>query len=241
MDQYLDFWNLMAYDYAGSWDSTAGHQANIYPSAHTPASTPFSTSVAIEYYKSRGIHPSKIVLGMPLYGRGFTTTDGPGRPFAGTGGGSWEQGVWDYKALPQTGAKEMIDQESGASWSYDPEKRMMVSYDTLEMARIKTEYVKRERLGGAMWWESSGDKQGEESLIGKVSVLVWHLDIPALTEAHRLFMNLAAWIGAITRCRIPTQSTTTCGMGFGNGRPAYQWNSQQAPKTYWIKVCQCEI
>ena len=166
----------MAYDYAGSWDSTAGHQANLYPAAHDPASTPFSTSVALEYYRSHGIHPSKIVLGMPLYGRAFTATDRPGKPFSGTGEGSWEQGVWDYKALPQTGAKEMIDHKSGASWSYDPEKRLMVSYDTPEMAKIKADYVKRERLGGAMWWESSGDKQGRKSLIERVSSLLTDID-----------------------------------------------------------------
>jgi len=113
---------------------------------------------------------------MPLYGRAFTATDGPGKPFSGTGEGSWEQGVWDYKALPQTGAKEMIDHKSGASWSYDPEKRLMVSYDTPEMAKIKADYVKRERLGGAMWWESSGDKQGRESLIERVSSLLTDID-----------------------------------------------------------------
>ncbi|KAI4175822.1 MAG: hypothetical protein LQ343_001435 [Gyalolechia ehrenbergii] len=176
MDAYLDFWNLMAYDYAGSWDSHAGHQANLYPSHDNPSSTPFSTVKAVEYYTSHGVQPSKIVLGMPLYGRAFTATDGPGHAFSGTGEGSWEQGVWDYKALPKKGAKEYSDKKVGASWSYDEGARVMVSYDTLEMAREKVEFVKEWGLGGGMWWESSADRKGEGSLIGTVVNGLKHMD-----------------------------------------------------------------
>ncbi|KAL2045624.1 hypothetical protein N7G274_002052 [Stereocaulon virgatum] len=170
MNPYLDFWNLMAYDYAGSWDPTAGHQSNIYPSYSNPTSTPFSTIRAVEHYKSHGVHPSKIILGMPLYGRAFQSTEGPGKPFCETGEGSWEQGVWDYKALPHKGARERNDFEIGASWSFDAERKVMVSYDTREMARFKAEWVKvKGGLGGAMWWESSGDRKGEESIISAVN------------------------------------------------------------------------
>ena len=169
MDRYLDFWNLMAYDYAGSWDSIAGHQSNIYASKSDPRSTPFSTLKAVNYYREQGISASKLVLGMPLYGRAFASTDGPGTSFSGTGEGSWESGVWDFKALPQNGAQEIISDEVGASWSYDPNKRLMISYDTAELAKRKVEFVKNESLGGIMWWESSADKSGEESLIRTVS------------------------------------------------------------------------
>ena len=172
MDHYLDFWNVMAYDYAGTFSNVAGHQANLYPSTSNPDSTPFSTSAAIEYYKSKGIAGTKLVLGMPIYGRAFASTDGPGQPFSGGGEGSWEQGIWDYKVLPQNEATEMYNDEAGASWSFDSGKRLMVSYDSKEMVGKKVDYIKNEGLGGAMWWESSADKKGDESLIGIVSLLV---------------------------------------------------------------------
>ena len=168
MDQYLDFWNLMAYDFAGSWDTHSGHQSNIYPSASNPKSTPFSTHAAVQAYRAAGIPSSKIVIGMPLYGRAFTNTDGAGKPFQGVGEGSWEQGVWDAKTLPLAGAREVWDDEAKASWCFDDGKRVMVSYDSKQAAEWKGEWVRREGLGGAMWWESSGDYQGNRSLISAV-------------------------------------------------------------------------
>lgn len=167
----LDFVNLMAYDYAGAWDACAGHQANLYPSPDANCS-PYSTQKAVSDYVAGGVPGSKLVLGMPLYGRAFRGTRGPGqRHEGGVGEGSWESGVWDYKALPRPGAREHVDREAGASYSFDEATGVMVSYDTVEMAREKAEFIRRHGLGGAMWWETSGDKAGAESLIHVVSSL----------------------------------------------------------------------
>lgn len=140
--------NRYAVDYAGSWDSKAGHQANVHH-GH------YSTAKAVNHY-AHSVHPSKLVIGMPLYGRSFLATEGPGTPFSGLGQGSWEAGVYDYRALPLPGATVHHDMDIIASWSYDKHKKEMISYDDEKVVRAKAEWILEHGLGGAMYWELSG-------------------------------------------------------------------------------------
>ncbi|CAK7210454.1 Chitinase 4 [Sporothrix bragantina] len=165
MDRYLDFWNLMSYDYAGTWSNVVGHMANVYPHQTNAGVTPCSTAVAVHYFQSRGVASDKIVMGLPLYGRAFTNTNGLGHPYEGTGPGSYENGVWDFKALPLPGAQEQYDPETIAAFCYDPATRTFVTYDTATSTLAKASFIKDRGLGGAMWWESSGDIEGPASLV----------------------------------------------------------------------------
>ena len=172
MDKYLDHWNLMSYDYAGSFSQKSGHQANLYSNPHNPDSTPFSTHKAVTDYIAAGVPASKIVVGIPLYGRAFDGTSGLGQPFSGVGAGSWENGIWDYKDLPRPGAPEMYDEVAGASYSFDSLAQTLVSYDTEQEVLRKTMYARNRGLGGSMFWEASADKHGAQSLIG-TAARVW--------------------------------------------------------------------
>lgn len=173
MDQYLDFWNLMAYDYAGSWDQRAGHQANVYPSSDRKEATPFYTMQALKHYLGHSVASHKLVLGCPLYGRAFVGLNGHGKPgdqyTGGVGEGSWESGVWDWKALPKEGAQVHVEKDTVASYSFDPSSKTMISFDNNEIVHLKADWVKKMNLGGVMWWESSGDRKvGQGSAVEAV-------------------------------------------------------------------------
>ncbi|TQW01628.1 chitinase 1 precursor [Cordyceps javanica] len=162
----VDYINLMAYDYAGAWDSYTGYLANIGSSSAQPTATHFATETALNLYLNRGATASKIVLGMPAYGRSFQQTDGIGKPFKGTGPGSWEDGVWDYKALPRTSdARVSCDESVYGCYSYDPNTKELITYDTHEMVALKVAWLRNKGLAGSMFWEASGDRKDGRSLI----------------------------------------------------------------------------
>jgi len=189
LDRYIDNWNIMAFDYQGAgFSNFTGHMSNVYASSSNPRSTngwnsetksftPFNTKEAVDYYKARISNPSKIQLGMPLYGRSFANVvdlsrgaGAMGQMFNGSGEGSWEAGTLDYKVLPQNGTKVYTDKSILASWSWDAIKKQVVSFDTPEVAKWKTQFLKTERLGGAWFWDASGDvpTSDPKSLVGTV-------------------------------------------------------------------------
>ncbi|KAF1917492.1 glycoside hydrolase superfamily, partial [Ampelomyces quisqualis] len=189
IDPYVDNWNLMAFDYQGpGFSNFTGHLSNVYPSKSNTRSTdgwdpvnqrftPFNTKRATDYYKANVASPAKIQLGMPLYGRSFANVvdlsrdaRAMGQSFNGSGQGSWEPGTLDYKVLPLNGSKVFTDKSVLASWSWDPVLKQVVSFDTPKVALWKTEFLKKEGLGGAWWWESSGDHEisNDKSIVSAV-------------------------------------------------------------------------
>lgn len=169
MDPYVDNWNVMAYDYAGSWDSTSGHQANVFPNSANMITTKFNTEQAMNDYMAKGIAPAKILMGLPLYGRSFESTSGIGDAYSGVGIGTIQPGVWLYKDLPRAGATEMYDDIAMASYSYDPISEELISYDNIKSAVEKASYLKAKGCGGALFWEASGDANGTDSLVGTMA------------------------------------------------------------------------
>ena len=159
--QYVDWYNVMTYDYFGAFDAdgpTAPHSPlRAYPGI--PADG-FNSDAAIQKLKGKGIPASKLLLGIGFYGRGWTgvTQSAPGGSATGAAPGTYEPGIEDYKVLktrcPATGTV--------AGTAYAHCGNQWWSYDTPSTIRGKMSYVSQQGLGGAFFWELSGDTANGE-------------------------------------------------------------------------------
>lgn len=214
MDAALTYWNLMAYDYAGSWLNFTDNQANLYGGARTNV----STDAAIKWYEANGATPSKINVGIPLYGRAFEDTNGLGDSYNGIGPGTIQAGIYSYNVLPLAGATVYENLTDVTSYSYDATKKELVSYDDPHIVQLKAQYVQTKGLAGTMFWDLSTDKTGSDSLVqtaanvyGGLDTTPNHINYPD-SEWDNIRNNMGSSTGSSTSS-VPsstsTQPTTT--------------------------------
>ncbi|WP_405895416.1 glycosyl hydrolase family 18 protein [Streptomyces sp. NBC_00104] len=163
----LNWYNVMTYDYFGAW-------ANTGPTApHSPLTSysgiptaGFNSADAIAKLKAKGVPSAKLLLGIGFYGRGWTgvTQSAPGGTATGAATGTYEAGIEDYKVLknscPATGTiAGTAYAHCGTNWW---------SYDTPATIGTKMTWAKNQGLGGAFFWEFSGDTTSGE-LVNAIS------------------------------------------------------------------------
>lgn len=62
--QYLDYINLMTYDFSGPWSNLAGHHAQLYtPTRIYQDAACLSCSSAVAYVLSKNVPAGKVILG----------------------------------------------------------------------------------------------------------------------------------------------------------------------------------
>ncbi len=160
--QSFDWYNVMTYDFFGAWAAkgpTAPHSP-LTPYALSIPQAGFSTSEAIAKLKAKGVPAKKLLLGIGFYGRGWTgvTQSAPGGTATGAAPGTYEAGNEDYKVLkntcPSTGTiAGTAYAHCGNNWW---------SYDTPATIGTKMTWAKNQGLGGAFFWEFSGDTANGE-------------------------------------------------------------------------------
>ena len=169
----------MAYDYSGSFSRVTSHQAGVYADKADPDNTETTTNAAVQGYLTGRVPSDKLVLGMPLYGSVFQGTDGLGYAFDNSRTRQLEStsaSDYLYSELPKDGEMVHVDKEAMAAWTYNTTSRELISFDNPETTRLKAKYIQDQGLAGAMFWEASGDKPGNDSLVKILSENMGQLD-----------------------------------------------------------------
>ena len=159
--QSMDWYNVMTYDFFGAFapkGPTAPHSPLTSYSGIPQEG--FNSAAAIAKLKAQGVPASKLLLGIGFYGRGWTgvTQSAPGGTATGAAPGTYEAGNEDYKVLkntcPATGTiAGTAYAHCGTNWW---------SYDTPATITSKMAWANSQGLGGAFFWEFSGDTANGE-------------------------------------------------------------------------------
>ncbi|EGV66010.1 Chitinase 4 [Yamadazyma tenuis] len=170
MDNSLDYWNVMCYDFTGySWSQKTGFHSNLFGAN---GDTDLCADVALKSYGSRGVAANKLMLGMPLYGRKFGGVEVPGIGQSFDKQKFSDEGIIEYAKLPLNHSKEVFDPRKVGAYCYDPTTKTLVTYDNVDSAKVKAVQVSSRGLAGGFYWDSAGDKHGE--LIRTFSEMLRH-------------------------------------------------------------------
>ncbi len=166
----LDFYNVQGYDFHGTWETSTNHASPLFDSPQDPdLADNFDIDYTIQSYLQAGVPARKLVLGIPLYGRGWTGVPdvNHGLYQTSTGPAPFEPadflltpGVETYLTLStatSSGYQRYFDRRRLAVWLYNSSTQTFWTYDDSTTVRLKTIYINRGRLGGAFVWALKDD------------------------------------------------------------------------------------
>lgn len=164
---YLDFINIMTYDYSGSWEMLAHHNSPLYYDPEHPAATAPRNHVkgGLVGHLNGGVPNYKLTLGIPFYGKGWIGCPDGGQYATCTSipPGTWESGIFDYtdvetNYLGQEGFTHHWNEAAKISYLYNSDTGMFITYNDPTTMMYTSSLVKSLDLAGVMSWEISGDR-----------------------------------------------------------------------------------
>jgi chitinase len=155
--KYLDFINIMTYDYIVQFSSdTTGHHANL----QTIDQNVRSSEKAVKEHVAAGVPIEKLVMGMAFYGRSWSNVNPENNGLYQFGKGS--------KGYPYSAISELMkdslfvrhwDENSKAPFLWNEKERIFVTFEDAESISEKAKFIKKHKMGGAMFWEYSEDTE----------------------------------------------------------------------------------
>ena len=137
VDPYVDFVNIMAYDMA----MPPKHHAPLFRSDRAGHIT---VEEAVNYHLEAGVPATKLVLGMPFYGKGDRGVIGP----------------MDFKDLEmQTTYEVKWDDVAKVPYLINDKGEFICTFENQHSIANKSRFIKKRGLLGGMYWEYRGDNE----------------------------------------------------------------------------------
>jgi chitinase len=160
LQQYMDFINIMSYDFVDGSDTISGHHTNLYNSSEDTSQ--HSAHQAIQEFIAAGVPASKIVMGIAFYGKGWQMESGDNnglyrKTLKGMRGGGFT--YLKDSVIDKNGYKEYWDGVAMAPYVFNSQTNVFISYDNERSVKEKCNYVKKNQLAGVMFWEYNNDKK----------------------------------------------------------------------------------
>lgn len=157
----FDWIAVMTYDFHGHWDKKTGHVAPLYEHPQDENKY-FNGNFSINYWIEKGCPPSKLVMGVPMYGQSFGLSDqsqhglnaksyGPGDAGQFTRAGGF-LAFYEICTKINSGGWTVVRDAEGRMGPYAYKGAQWVSYDDIEDVKRKAQYMRDMKLGGGMIW-----------------------------------------------------------------------------------------
>jgi chitinase len=163
VEPYVDWFNLMTYDFNNSLTATTGHHTGLHASA---VAVPGARTAdhAVAQFLAAGVSARKLLVGVAFYGLQFDDVrdrhDGLYQPY----GKFATAHPWpdlQKTFIDRNGYVRHWDADAQAPYLWNAATRSFISYDDPQSIAAKAAYVKAHRLGGIMYWEQGQDPHGE--------------------------------------------------------------------------------
>jgi chitinase len=162
---YLDWFNLMTYDFVNSLTPSTGHHTGLHASKLTPLAAR-TADRAVRQFVAAGVPTGKLLIGAAFYGREFADVQAHQHGLYQHYGHYQGEHSWPdltTKYIDRNGYVRYWDAAAQAPWLWNARTRSFISYDDPQSIAAKAAYVKARHLGGIMYWEQSLDP-GDELL-----------------------------------------------------------------------------
>jgi len=199
LNKHFDFMNVMCYDYHGYWKDReewdhrefTGHNSPLISREEEMSAGEahpgylYNQFDTMQLYLDGGMDASKLVLGLPLYGRGFELVDPDNSGLycptdAGIPWGPYTQqiGIWGYQEVLQAMYNETMNEQmpeaTPGAWEivvdscyqapYMHNGPYWIGYDDEASLAIKAEFANHLGIAGAFVWSiDTDDFNGDNS------------------------------------------------------------------------------